>query len=154
MNKIISLALIVFTLCILINCSPKTTGKAASSESAKKSNADQQSQDAKVAVVEPVKQEVAVINEVKPNPVPGISDVSELPYERQMALYTEMAPLRIDQGKKICSTKCGKCHDKPEPSAKNAAGWINIMKTMGPQAKLNMDEYLMVAGYLVQNAKK
>ncbi|MBK7763026.1 MAG: hypothetical protein IPI46_06585 [Bacteroidetes bacterium] len=154
MKKIISFTLIVFSLCILVNCSPKTAGKAASSESAKKSNADKTAQDAKVAVVEPIKQEVAVIEEVKPNPIPGVADIASLPNDRQMALYSDMAPMRVEMGKRICTAKCAKCHDKPEPSAKNASGWIDIMKTMGKQAKLNTDEYLMVAAYLVQNAKK
>ncbi len=155
MKKLVSLSLIVISLSVLVNCSPKTAKTTASSQGGESPERKKQAEAIKLSIAgetEPVQDVPAV------PPAPNTNKVN-IPFEnmssdQQLGLFRDMAPLRIEMGKKIYSTNCNKCHAFYQPETRTAESWTNIMQKMGPAAKLNTDQYLMVAGYLVANAKK
>jgi len=146
MKKIISMLAIAASLMVLVNCSPKSTGKTT------KNNSGEKKSEVNNTTAKEEKTEI-VTNKVE-RVEPKLSDVSDLPVEQQLTMYKDMAPLRVETGLKLCNTRCAKCHDVPNPAKETQEKWVKIMRSMGPKAKLSLDEYMMVAGYLVQNAKK
>jgi hypothetical protein len=153
MKKLVSISFILLSLVILTNCSPKTAKKTASSEERTKS----EPQDKVASEIAPVN-DVVIEESVKVTPPrensKGVTKLDEMSSDQQLMLFSDMAPLRVEMGKKIYTTNCNKCHDYYSPSSRSSEKWVDVMRTMGPKAKLNTDQYLMVAGYLVQNSKK
>ena len=148
MKNLIFIALITFSLSVLINCSPKVATKTAASQQPSVKNnvlVDEKH-------VEPI--EAKDMEILDANATATSTPFANTPDDEQIKIYNEMAPLRAEIGKKLVTVRCGKCHDTPQAMNKPADAWIHIMKKMGPKAKLNTDEYLEVSAYLVQNAKK
>jgi cytochrome c5 len=145
MKKIITASLLTLSIFTLVNCSPKTAKKAATTTAPARTEVAKEAPAEKKPAVDP-----AAIN----SDVDGINRMNSLTADQQLAIYKDMAPLRADMGKKICLTQCNKCHDGPVPGSRTAESWLKVMKSMGPKAKLNTDQYLMTTAYLVQNAKK
>lgn len=151
MKKFISFIALLLSLSILINCSPKTAKKTAASDQAIKRS------DANIpAVVEskPPVQDIPVNDVVSKRDTPTDVVLSSLSNNQLMSMYQDMAPVRLEIGMKLYMQHCNKCHDYKKPETRTAESWVDVMKTMGPKAKLNNDQHLMVGGYLVHNAKK
>ena len=148
MKKLISISLVLFSLSVLINCSPKTA-KTTASSSDKIERTDDGAKIAPTAVE--VKADVV---EIKTPPVANTKTPADLSLDEQLAMYNGMAPMRVEVGQKIYTQNCGKCHNLNAPDSRAADSWVNVMKKMGPKAKLNNEQYMMVAAYLVQNSKK
>jgi len=153
MKKLFSFSLIVVSLCALINCSPKTAKKTASSQPAavKKEVVLEEAEIKKL-------DEVAVLEKVDADADAGKATsgtpFGDLSSDEQLTMYNDMAPLRAEIGKKIFTVRCNKCHKYFPPESRNGENWLHVMTKMGPKANLNTDEYLEVTAYLVQNAKK
>ncbi len=145
MKKLFSFSLIVVSLCALINCSPKTAKKTASSQPA----AIQK--EVVIEDKEAKRAEEAAKNANMTRTGTPFADVST---DQQLAMYNDMAPLRAEIGKKIYTVRCMKCHKAYAPDSRNGENWLHVMTKMGPKAGLNTDEYLEVTAFLVQNAKK
>ena len=152
MKKILTFSLLLCSLLILVNCSPKTAKQTAASK------APTQKQDDAAAVINSEVEMVKPAQEVELQPVPAetkaTTPLAELSMDQQLAMYKDMAPLRAEIGKKLFMTRCNKCHGYNMPETQSADNWIKIMTKMGPRAHLNTDEYLELTGYVVQNAKK
>lgn len=158
MKKLVSIALIGMSLSVLINCSPKTAKKTASSETRTEKKATD------VAVDQKVNTEISTIEQaqgsdpVPPPPPPttgrGPTTLADLPPDQQLVMFQGLAPQRVDMGHKLYTQHCGKCHKLNEPGSRSGESWVQVMTKMGPKAKLPTDQYMMVAAYLVQNAKK
>lgn len=56
--------------------------------------------------------------------------------------------------KNLFETRCGKCHDLPDPAAHTVAQWQPIMDHMAPKAKLTDEEKSWVYQYVIASAKK
>lgn len=151
MKKLTSILVLLFSLSILINCSPKTAKTTAASEQSGKRD----------EVVAPV-----AVEHKHPEPETPVRDVatkrdgptdavlSSLSNDQLLSMYRDMAPVRLEIGMKLYMKHCNKCHDYKKPETRTAESWVRVMKSMGPKAKLNNDEHLMVGGYLVNNAKR
>jgi len=160
MKKLVSIALIGMSLSILINCSPKTAKKTASSEKRNENKSTEIAVDQKVnpqgTTIEPAEG----VDAVPPPPPPpstsgrGPTTLADLPPDQQLVMFQGMAPQRVDMGHKLYTQNCGKCHKLNEPASRSGENWVQVMTKMGPKAKLATDQYMMVAAYLVQNAKK
>lgn len=46
---------------------------------------------------------------------------------------------KLAQGRQLFVDRCGKCHDHPDVQSQSAEKWPEIMKIMGPKAKLEAD---------------
>lgn len=151
MKKVISFSLVLLSLSVLINCSPKTAKTTAASDQAVK-----RSDATKPAVVEskPPAQETPANDVVSKRDTPTDVVLSTLSSDQLMSMYQDMAPVRLEIGMKLYMQHCNKCHEYKKPETRTAESWVEVMKTMGPKAKLNNDQHLMVGGYLVKNAKK
>jgi len=139
---------------VLINCSPKTAKKTAASDPPPVNATSDQLAPAtipQVAQVDPVTAVDEPLTAANNMTIPRITDMGD---DQQLAIYKDMAPLRIEMGRKIYLQNCSKCHEFHPPASKMDVEWVHIMKSMGPKAKLKDDQYMMVAAYLVNNAKK
>jgi hypothetical protein len=156
MRKIISIALILVSLTVLINCSPKTAKTTAASSTSGDNKAKQESTSKAVLesnnVVRDDETESVATN--KAGAETKSIDFGSMGLDQQMTLYSDMAPLRLETGRKIYTVRCAKCHEAFDPSTRNAQSWVKMLNVMAPKAKLNTDEHLMVGGYLVNNARK
>jgi len=61
--------------------------------------------------------------------------------------------LSDEDGQKIVTAKCGRCHPLREPSEFTANQWTSIMRSMAVKAKLTEDEKAAALGYLTKNAR-
>jgi cytochrome c5 len=158
MKSLSLIACILITLMVLVNCSPKTAKTTAKSEPAGSQTRQE------VAVPTPVVVQAEVVHE-DVNKNEGVvkspdakdeasSKFAGLNTTQKLTIFSDMAPLRVEMGKKLYTTKCNKCHDYYEPSTRRADVWVDVMDRMAPEAKLSIDQHLMVGAYLVQNAKK
>lgn len=142
MKKLITFSLITSIVVIMSNCSPKTAGKVAKDNSKSESPREQKKEPAATS----------------PNATGGNEDVVKLVQgnrsnEEQVALLSQVNSGRLEHGKQLYESNCGKCHDLHNPNSRTAAGWVEIMKSMGPKAQLEQGNYLMISAYLIKNAK-
>ena len=67
--------------------------------------------------------------------------------------YSDLGAEQLAKGRIIFESSCKKCHTLYQPASRNAESWMNIMRQMGPKAKLSQDHYKFVSAYLVSAAK-
>lgn len=139
MRKLFTLSMIAAVVIIMSDCSPKVAKKTASSED-------------KTAV----KKEQASTSTAIKNP--STDDVVQQAQgnrsnQQQVELLTQATTTRVETGGQLYATNCSKCHDLYKPGSRRADSWVEIMKTMGPKAKLETGTYMMISSYLVKNAK-
>jgi len=151
MRKLISLSLIASTLLVLANCSPKTSKSTAASKSVAKD-------ESKPAPIP--SSSIQVQNDPLDKPATTSSSSSvQHPWDGKTAdelveMYQNINPQRLDKGQSIYQSSCKKCHELYTPSSRTATDWVIIMEKMGPNAKLDDGQHIMVSAYLVKNAKK
>lgn len=150
MKKLISFTLIAAGLMILVNCSPKTTKTATTGgQSSGSSSSNSNSSSA------PQTSDAGRTSSSGSVPVTGATK----PWENKssdevLAMFKGIGPERESMGKQLYESNCKKCHELHAPNSRKDAQWVSIMEKMGPQAKLDDSGYMMVASYLVKNAKK
>ncbi|HUR65957.1 MAG TPA: hypothetical protein VMZ03_06370 [Chitinophagaceae bacterium] len=64
----------------------------------------------------------------------------------------ETVPPDTLAGKRIFTTRCGRCHDLPLPTQFSVTKWDDILPTMFPRARLTNEEGLHVRTWLLVNA--
>ncbi len=142
MRKLISFTLIAGVIVLLANCSPKVSKKTA--KTANKT--------------EEVKPPVPPTVGIKPSPATGGDVVKaaqgDRTNEQQVQSLSTTNDQRLAAGGKMYETNCKKCHDLFNPASRSATEWVEIMKSMGPKAKLETPAYLTISAYLVKNAKQ
>jgi hypothetical protein len=150
MRKLISLSLIASTLLILSNCSPKTSQSTAAS----KPVASDESKSAPMP-----SSSIQAQNDPLDKPATTSSSSSlQHPWDGKTAdelveIYRNVNPQRLGNGQSIYESSCKKCHELYSPFSKTASEWVVIMEKMGPNAKLDDGQHMMVSAYLVKNAK-
>ena len=137
MKKIVTLSLIVGVVAFLTNCSPKTGKKLAQSDTKEKPKAEEPATTRPASATQSVTQIAQ----------------GERSNEEQLALLTQMNATRIESGKQLYESTCNKCHELHRPSKRSGLEWVEIMKTMGPKAKIEQGTYRMISAYLVKNSK-
>jgi hypothetical protein len=150
MRKLISLGLIASTLLVLANCSPKTSKSTAASKPATK--------DEPKSVPMP-SSSIQPQNDPVDKSAPASSSNTQHPWDGKTAdelveMYQNVNPQRLGNGQSIYESSCKKCHELYSPASKTASEWVVIMEKMGPNAKLDDGQHMMVSAYLVKNAKK
>lgn len=145
MKKIAVFTIFVFSIIILVNCSPKTQKAVSKTENAKGDNNNTQTT---IATAPSGSNENRNPNDVVKQAQGTKSD------KEQVELLQQVSQARVDNGKTLYETNCKKCHELYNPSSRSAEGWVNIMKKMGPKAQLEQGPYMMISSYLVKNAKK
>lgn len=151
MRKLISLGLIASTIMILANCSPKTSKSTSASKPATKE--EPKSIPTPSSSLQPQ-------NDPVDTPTPAASSSStQHPWDGKTAdelvqMYQNVNPQRLSNGQSIYESSCKKCHELYTPSSHTASQWVNIMAKMGPNAKLDDGQHMLVSAYLVKNAKK
>lgn len=140
MKSFLSIVAIAFLLVVLVNCSPKTSKSVStgtSSSSSTSSSSTSTTSSTKSEVYKPSSSAKLTMDEV-----------SALKTE-----YSDFGPDQLAKGQTIYESSCKKCHKLHDPSSRDAEQWMNIMRKMGPKAKLDMDHYKFVSAYLVSKAK-
>ena len=149
MKKMVSLSVIAAGLMILVNCSPKTTKTATTSGQTTGSSSSSSSSSAQTS------------NPDRTNTSSGSVPVTEStkPWENKsdeelLTMFKGIGAERENMGKQLYETNCKKCHELHAPNSRKDLQWVKVMEKMGPKAKLNDSHYMMVASYLVKNAKQ
>lgn len=137
MKKITIISVLGLLLIFLINCSPKIAKTTASSKVEDK--------ESKIETTE---------SKIEEKTEAAATAFSDEPLDRKMEIATSLDVARVEHGKTIFESNCGKCHELYNPSSRNSEQWLKILKSMSKKAKLDETEYTYVSGYLVQNAKK
>lgn len=146
MKKIAVFTIFVFSIFILVNCSPKTQKAVSKTENSKGENNNTQ---ASTPATPPSS------NSENRNPNDVVKQAQGTKSDKeQVELLQQVSQARVDNGKALYETNCKKCHELHNPSSRSAEGWVNIMKKMGPKAQLEQGPYMMISSYLVKNAKK
>ncbi len=147
MKKIVSLSVIAAGLMILVNCSPKTTKTATT---AGQTSGSSGSSSSAPQTPDPVRTSssgsVPVVEATKP--WENKSD------EEVLTMFKGIGPERESMGKQLYESNCKKCHELHAPNSRKDLQWVKIMEKMGPKANLGDSHYMMVASYLVKNAKQ
>lgn len=141
MRTFISFATVISLLMVLVNCSPKTSKSVSSADKGISPSSSSSSSSASSTSREDV---------FKP------SQSSKLTQDEVAGLkaeYSDLSTEQIAKGKTIYESSCKKCHKLHDPSSQNAEQWMNIMRKMGPKAKLDLDHYKFVSAYLVSQSK-
>lgn len=60
---------------------------------------------------------------------------------------------KLAEGKTIFENSCGKCHELPDPTSRNATEWVGIINAMAPKAKLTDEQHQLVYDYVVSVKK-
>lgn len=55
----------------------------------------------------------------------------------------------LDEGKKIYTTKCTKCHEEMKITPRSEKSWIHEIDEMSPKAELTADEKLKLTKYIL-----
>lgn len=145
MRKLVSFTLIAGVIVLLANCSPKVAKKTASAEPKK---------------TEEVKPASGANATVITNPAPDLKgDVvtnaqGDRSNEDQVKVLASANDQRVAAGGQMYAANCKKCHELHNPGSRTGEQWVEIMKSMGPKAKLDLPSYLTVSSYLVKNARK
>lgn len=140
MKKLFTFSLIVATIAVMSNCSPKTGKKVAKTETKTETKEEATTQ---ITPVPTVATSVDVVE----------ASQGSRTNEEQITLFKTIGAERIESGKKLYESTCNKCHELYGPTSRDANGWVDIMKVMGPKAKLQQGPYMMISAYLVQHAK-
>ena len=149
MKKILLFGSLLFTLSILINCSPKTAKKAASSENGVTTRVSETAVNTNLVNEPNLEKDADIVSERDADAI-----LNSIDDNQQVEMFKDMSPLRAEIGAKIYTMNCNKCHDYHKPESRTASSWVNVMKKMAKKADLSTDQHLMVNAYLVQNAKQ
>lgn len=141
MKKIAVFTIFIFSIFILVNCSPKTQKAVSKTE-------NNNTQAATPATSPSSSNENRNTNDVVKAAQGTKSD------KEQVEFLQQVNQTRVENGKALYETNCKKCHELHNPSSRSAEGWVSIMKKMGPKAQLEQGPYMMISSYLVKNAKK
>ena len=135
MKKFILFSVIAVSIIIMTNCSPKVAKETAKTE---KSETETKSAPAKTQ---------SLLGDV-------VKDAQgERSNEEQVKMLASASDQRINEGKQLYETSCKNCHELYSPNSRNSISWVEIMKEMGPKAKLQQGGYMMISAYLTKNAK-
>ncbi len=129
MKKTFTSIVILLSIIVLSNCSPKTSKTVANNSPSTKSAAAASGSD--------------LVSKAQ-----GTRTDQE-----QVDFLMKLSDQRQIQGKEIYEASCVKCHKLYSPDQFNSVSWVKIMKKMGPKAHLDETQYNKVSLYLVQNAK-
>jgi cytochrome c5 len=88
--------------------------------------------------------------------VPVITERNTAPPKKFDSNYPpkETVPPDTLAGKRIYTSRCGRCHDLPTPAQFTVARWDDILPTMFPRARLSNEEALHVRTWVLVNAGK
>lgn len=147
MRKIISLSFISLSLLVLVNCSPKT----AKTTTASKTTSTSERSSSSAGTSSSASPSSTSSSSSSSN---GVQPWAGKTTDEQIDMFKNANPERQDIGKKVYIANCGKCHELHAVETRDAASWVNVMKEMGPKAKLDNTQYMHVSSYLVNNAKR
>jgi cytochrome c5 len=140
MRVITSMLGIAGLLLGLVNCSPKSgksVSTSSSSSTASTSSSSSSSSSSSTTVYTPSLSSALTVDEIA-----GMK-----------AEYSDLGAEQLAKGRTIYESSCKKCHTLHDPSSRNAEDWMNIMRKMGPKAKLDEYHYKYVSAYLVSKSK-
>ena len=147
-----SFILILSSVILLVNCSPKTAKKTTASKEVERTSK------AQIEAVPAARLETVVVDDpAEITPVKKDkkeNNLASLGADEKLTIFQNMVELRVEIGQKLYSKNCGKCHELYAVNSRNAETWVSVLDQMAPKAELNTDQHMMVGGYLVQNAKK
>ena len=145
MKKIVTLSMIAAIVIIMSDCSPKVAKNTASTENKTAATENK-------AASSDEKQSATRNTSMSGGNVVQMAQGSRTNDEQVKAL-SETTATRVETGGQLYATSCSKCHDLFKPATRSASSWVEIMKTMGPKAELEVGPYLMISSYLIKNAK-
>ena len=135
MKKFIILSVIAVSIIIMTNCSPKVAKETAKTE-------------------KPATETKPATNIKNTSTGDVVKDAQgERSNEEQVKMLASASDQRINEGKQLYETSCKNCHELYSPNSRNSISWVEIMKEMGPKAKLQQGGYMMISAYLTKNAK-
>ena len=88
--------------------------------------------------------------------VPVITERDAAPPKKFESNYPPKETVTPDTlaGKRIYTSRCGRCHDLPLASQFSATRWDDILPVMFPRARLTNEEALHVRTWVLVNAGK
>ena len=134
----------------MVNCSPKISKKETDDKLVKKEATTPNASD-----LPKTAPSTTPSNRVDNSPMTssGAKKLNDMTVDEQIAMVSQATDNRVQMGRQLFESKCGKCHELYAPGTRSKESWIGVMKKMAPKAGLNDPEHTMVAAYLVKNSK-